>query len=201
MTAASFWPWQMRRSAVTEKAGPFSFPLPVWSDEQLVARLRGGEPDALEQIYDRYAASLYRLLNALLGSPADAEDALQEVFVALATKRVSRIQNLKSYLFVAARHQAFTLLRRRKRDEQFEDVTSLDIADPATLLRDEVQDWAALLARLPLEQREVIALKVWEEMTFADIAVVVRARPNTVMSRYRYGIERLRQWCQEEDLD
>ncbi len=178
--------------------------MPVWSDEQLAVRLRNGEPDALERIYDRYAASLYRVLNALLGSPADAEDALQEVFVALATKRVARIQNLKAYLFVAARHQAFSILRRRKREHGFEDVTSLDVADPDVFTKEHgemAQDWTALLARLPLEQREVIALKVWEQMTFADIAKVVRASPNTVMSRYRYGIERLRKWCQEDDFD
>lgn len=176
-------------------------PLPVWSDEQLVERLASGGPDALSLIYDRYAGSLYRLLNALLGSPVDAEDALQEVFVTLATGRVSRIRNLKSYLFVAARHQAFTVLRRRKREPQFEDVTELEIAAPDGGSAGGEPDWAVLLARLPLEQREVIALKVWEQMTFADIAQVVRASPNTVMSRYRYGIERLRQWCREDDLD
>ena len=176
-------------------------PLPVWSDEQLVERLVSGEPDALSLIYDRYAASLYRLLNALLASPADAEDALQEVFVALATGRVSRIRDLKSYLFVAARHQAFTSLRRRKREPRFEDVDALEIAAPDGEGVGATQDWGALLARLPLEQREVIALKVWEGMTFAEIAGVVRASPNTVMSRYRYGIERLRLWCREDDLD
>ncbi len=176
-------------------------PLPVWSDEQLVGRLASGKPDALSQIYDRYAASLYRLLNALLGSPADAEDALQEVFVSLATGRGSRIRNLKSYLFVAARHQAFTVLRRRKREPEFEDVTLLEIAAPSAENGAATQDWAELLARLPLEQREVIALKVWEEMTFADIAQIVKASPNTVMSRYRYGIERLRKWCREDGLD
>ena len=177
-------------------------PLPVWSDAQLVERLVSGEPDALSLIYDRYAASLYRLLNALLASPADAEDALQEVFVSLATGRVSRIRDLKSYLFVAARHQAFTLLRRRKREPRFEDVDALEIAAPdgGGGSVDAAQDWGALLARLPLEQREVIALKVWEEMTFAEIAGVVRASPNTVMSRYRYGIERLRKWCREDDF-
>lgn len=54
---------------------------------------------------------------------------------------------------------------------------------------------------LPVEQREVIALKVWEEMTFAQIAAIVKASPNTVASRYRYGIEKLRGWLQEEDCE
>ena len=196
------FPMRPRVNATMAESEALLAPWRASSDEQLVQQLRGGEPDALSHIYDRYAASLYRVLNAILSSPVDAEDALQEVFVALATKRVGRITNLKSYLFVAARHQAFTVLRRRKREPGFEDVTSLEIADPNSLAHENrVGDWVALLARLPLEQREVIALKVWEEMTFADIARVVRASPNTVMSRYRYGIERLRKWCQEEDLD
>lgn len=185
------------RAAATEHLAPS--PLPVWDDRQLVQRLAAGEPDALALIYDRYAASLYRVLNALLNSPADAEDALQETFVALATGRTARIRDLKSYLFVAARHQAFTLLRRRKREQNFEDVAELEMAIPEAAPAP--HDFALLLARLPLEQREVIALKVWEEMTFAEIAQVVRASPNTVMSRYRYGIARLRTWCQEEQSD
>ncbi|RYG53839.1 RNA polymerase sigma factor [bacterium] len=193
------WRWLQHGLLAVETVPPLTTPLPVWDDAQLVQRLVDGESDALGLIYDRYAASLYRVLNALLSSPTDAEDALQEVFVTLATGKVSRIRDLKSYLFVAARHQAYSTLRRRKREHGFEDIDSLELAAPekATVH----QDWAALLTRLPLEQREVIALKVWEEMTFVEIAKVVRASPNTVMSRYRYGIERLRTWCREDEHD
>jgi RNA polymerase sigma-70 factor (ECF subfamily) len=165
----------------------------------LVNRLAAGEADALSLVYDRYGAALFRVLNAILASPADAEDALQETFIALATVRASKIRDLKAYLFVAARHQALSILRRRKRESGWEDVAELEIAAPEN--HGSPHDFAALLARLPLEQREVIALKVWEEITFAEIAQVVKASPNTVMSRYRYGIERLRTWCREENLD
>jgi RNA polymerase sigma-70 factor (ECF subfamily) len=194
------FPWgHFRLSArAVEASTLLPTPLPVWDDCQLVHRLADGESDALALIYDRYAPSLYRILNALLSSPTDAEDALQEVFLALATGRVSRIRDLKSYLFVAARHQAYNQLRRRKRERGYEDIDTLELAAPEKTAIS--HDLAPLLARLPLEQREVIALKVWEEMTFAEIAKVVRASPNTVMSRYRYGIERLRLWCREEDL-
>lgn len=169
-------------------------------DAELVRRLAAGEPDALGQAYDFYAASLYRVLQALLGSPTDAEDALQEVFVKIATGRVSQVRDLRAYLFVAARHEALTMLRRRKREGQ------LDAGEiPARIAPrggfEQAADWQALLALLPLEQREVIALKVWEQLTFAEIAAIVKASPNTVMSRYRYGIERLRVWCREEDAD
>lgn len=174
----------------------------VANDAALVRSLAAGEPDALGQAYDRYAASLYRVLLALLGSPADAEDALQEVFVKVATGRIVHVRDLRAYLLATARHQAISMLRRRKRESQVEDFDGLagEASAPAAAIGlDGSYDWPALLARLPLEQREVIALKVWEQLTFAEIAPIVKASPNTVMSRYRYGVERLRSWCREED--
>lgn len=174
-------------------------------DGELARRLADGDSNALAQVYDRYAASLYRMLQATLSSSVDAEDALQEVFVKLATGRLSRIRDLKSYLFVAARHEAFNILRRRKRESTLDEggvaFESVNVTASDEGIEAPAYDWAALLARLPLEQREVIALKVWEQMTFIEIARIVRVSPNTVMSRYRYGIERLRSWYREEDND
>jgi RNA polymerase sigma-70 factor (ECF subfamily) len=175
---------------------PFSSPV---SDEQLAARLMGGDPEALSLVYDRFAASLFRVLCAWLDSTTDAEDALQEVFVRLATGRIGRIRDLRAYLFMAARNQAMTHLRQRRKEQGWEDITTLEIAAPEA--NTSSHDWPTLLYRLPLEQREVIVLKVWEQMTFNEIAVVVGASANTVMSRYRYGIERLRCWCREEEGD
>lgn len=171
-------------------------------DGALARRLAEGDESVLAEIYDRYAASLYRTLQALLCSSADAEDALQEVFVKVAMGRTSRIRDLRSYLFVAARHEAFNILRRRKRETPMDDSNfSAPGIEKTVSANDQTPtyDWAALLARLPVEQREVVALKVWEEMTFAEIAQIIRISPNTVMSRYRYGIQRLRSWCREED--
>jgi RNA polymerase sigma-70 factor (ECF subfamily) len=138
-------------------------------------------------------------------SPADAEDALQDLFLKLSTGRVSRPRDLRAYLFTAARREALDVLRRRKRERPLgeRDLVHQEVgvcgsaAPPGANGQgsEEVHHWRELLGRLPLEQREVIALKVWEEMTFAQIAKVVGISPNTAMSRYRYGIERLRGWC------
>lgn len=162
-------------------------------DKALVQQLAGGDPRALGAVYDRYAPALYRLLNAMLASSADAEDALQEVFVKLATARNAQIQDLRAYLFTMARHQALGMLRRRKRETPLDEAAWENVADEADA---ESSNWTALLVRLPVEQREVIALKIWEQMTFAEIAEVVKTSPNTVMSRYRYGIEKLRGWAE-----
>ena len=165
------------------------------AERQLVQRAAEGDSDALAKLYDLYAPGLHRVLLAILSSPEDAEDALQETFVKLLDGRMSRAQNTKAYLFSSARHVALDILRRRKREQNHVDET----VEPST--SDFNHDLPELLRHLPMEQREVIALKVFQEMTFEEIAVVVKARPNTVASRYRYGIEKLRQWLREEDND
>jgi RNA polymerase sigma-70 factor (ECF subfamily) len=153
-------------------------------------------------VYDRYGASLHRVLCAMLGSAADAEDALQEVFARLAEGRAQGVRDLKAYLFTAARNEALSVLRRRRRDALF--ATCLPgLIRPAKPVEEEVREagLVALLQRLPPEQREVVALKVFEQMTFAEIALLVKAPPNTVAARYRYAIRKLRLWCEEEERD
>ncbi len=161
----------------------------------LVQRASEGDLDALAKLYDAYAPGLHRVLLAILSSPEDAEDAVQETFVKLLDGRMSRARDTKAYLFSSARHVALDVLRRRKREQNH--VEEEETVEPTT--SDANNDLQNLLRHLPVEQREVIALKVFQDMTFAEIAVVVHARPNTVASRYRYGIEKLRQWLREEN--
>jgi RNA polymerase sigma-70 factor, ECF subfamily len=164
-------------------------------DRALARRIGDGDTEALGLVYDRYAPALHRLLVALLGSPADAEDALQEIFLKLAAGRAGRMRDLRAYLFTAARHEAFSHLRRARRERPLEES---DLEAPAMPAHADA-DMQDLLQRLPVEQREVIALKVYGQFTFAEIAAIVRAPQNTVASRYRYGIARLRQWCREAE--
>ena len=55
-----------------------------------------------------------------------------------------------------------------------------------------VEELAQALTELPEQQRTVVVLKVYEEMTFAEIAAALRISPNTAASRYRYGLEKLK---------
>lgn len=164
-------------------------------EKELAQRVGTGDVDAIATLYDCYAGALHRLLVAILGSTADAEDALQEVFVKLASRRMSRVRDLRAYLFTAARHEAYNMLRRRRRERPLES-DDLETEGKTTTPGSDIQ---VLLQQLPAEQREVIALKVYEGMTFSEIASIVKASPNTVASRYRYGIEKLRGWLQEEE--
>ena len=164
-------------------------------DRELALGVAAGDGASIAAAYDLYAAGLYRLLFALLGSAADAEDALQELFVRLAAGRARRVTDLKAYLFPAARNEAHSMLRRRRREALFG--IQLWGAGPAPVEHPADDDLLSLLKRLPAEQREVVALKVFEQMTFAEIAVVTKVSLNTAAARYRYAIRRLKTWSEE----
>ena len=166
-------------------------------DRALLLRIATGDRDAVALVYDRYATGLFQVLTAILGSTADAEDALQETFCKLIAGRMSGAGNLKAYLYTVARREAYQILRGRKRVEVREEAEMPDTGAVSAEIAG--VDWQVLLRELPVEQREVVAMKVYEEMTFEEIAALAGISVNTAASRYRYGIARLRAGLREDD--
>jgi RNA polymerase sigma-70 factor (ECF subfamily) len=163
-------------------------------ERRLLERINQGDIDALERVYDRYATLAYRQAYAILGVSQDAEDALQEVFLKLARRHGSAIKDLRAYLLVAARHESYTILRKRRRERvgQEADVALSD--PPASGEAFGKNDFVRqALDRLPPEQREVVTLKIFEQLTFQEIGKIVRVSANTVASRYRYAMRKLRE--------
>jgi RNA polymerase sigma-70 factor (ECF subfamily) len=152
----------------------------------------------LAEWYDHHAGAVYRLLLAILGKESDAQDALSEVFLNLADRDLRFIKEPRFYLLAAARNIARSLLRKQKRenlapacDHFFTD----DSLSPEKLLL--AQQVETALLELPAEQREVVVLKVYEELSFREIARLTHTRLNTVASRYRYAAEKLRRLLEE----
>ncbi len=131
---------------------------------------------------------------------------VQEVFLrALARSRWwFGLRNPAGYLYRAARNEALSRLRKRSvrtraaaaliySSELLAPVeTSLESAEEAARVN------AALLA-LPVDQREVVVLKVYQNMTFKEIARVTGASQNTVASRYRYALAKLKEILEAEE--
>jgi len=158
-------------------------------------RLAGGDPSALEMVYDEFGQQLYRYALGMLGRPEAAEDVLQEVFLALARSRGGRrcIRSVRAYLFVMLRHEIWRRLRRNAPVESAVDpIRIFERPGPRGLPEGAVADIESALARLPAEQREVIMLKVYQAMTFPEIADVIGVSANTAARRYRYALDRLR---------
>lgn len=95
------------------KASASAGRLAIGREAGLVERLAARDVSALADVYDVHAAVVYRLLLAILGHQQDAEDVLQDVFLALLNARSRHIRNLRAYVLAAARNRAISLLRRR----------------------------------------------------------------------------------------
>jgi RNA polymerase sigma-70 factor (ECF subfamily) len=152
----------------------------------------------IETLYDRYGERLYHYLTIILGSRLDAQDVLQEVFCRLMKNawRFRLVRNPAGYAFRMARNEAFRFLNKRKRTDS-DNIGHFKLPEAiADALQGGSREDAALaaeaLAEIPEDQREVILLKIYEDLTFREIASACGISPHTAASRYRYGMEKLR---------
>lgn len=174
------------------------------ADASIRAALARDDPAAVELIWNRYAADLLAFLMARLWSKNEAEDVLQTLFVTIVRKRhaLARAGCLAAYLFRMARHEAATYLRNRRRHRQ-ESVDTMPWLVPREAddqQYDLVEQFQVSLSQLPEVQREVVVLKVYRDKTFGEIARLLSVSPNTAASRYRYGMERLRNLLKDSAL-
>jgi len=127
-------------------------------------------------------------------STADAEDIVQEAFVRFWRKQHD-ISN-RGLLYATVRSIALDFLRRDSRRARRESVAiseSDQTVQPAFAIEDDSQrELVAALDRLPNQQREVLVMKIWNELTFAEIASVLEISQNTAASRYRYALAALK---------
>lgn len=150
----------------------------------------------LPELYDAHAAGLFHYFRSFTGGEADAKDLLQELFLKLGRTVIPPdITNLRAWLMKLAHHQAIDWLRRhRVRRRAEEEMSPLEMfaaqADPDQEAL--AQHLTRALALLPLEQRSVAQLKLWDGLTFDEIAEVQGIPLNTAASRYRYALEKLR---------
>jgi RNA polymerase sigma-70 factor, ECF subfamily len=165
-------------------------------DDPLMAGLVAGDECAYAALYDRFGVRLYRTAVGIVRSSQDAEDAVQEVFLAVlkSRQRLRDVRDLTAYLFAALHRAAGRIAARRARGPILSETAgavavSADPLDQTNWCGERLQ--RALLA-LPAEQREVVLLKIDGELTFAQIGQVLGVSMNTAASRYRYALEKLR---------
>jgi len=140
------------------------------------------------------APGLILFARQFVRSVADAEDIVQEAFVRF-WRRQHPIEN-RALLFATVRSISLDMLRRDARRARREasavaeaDQSTAPQFDPTT---ESQQALSVAIDRLPAEQREVLVMKIWNELTFADIAEVVGISQNTAASRYRYALAALK---------
>lgn len=177
-------------------------------DKLLVLKLKRGDADALRRIYEKYKDDLLTITASLLHEAGAAEDVLHNVFVSFA-KDISRFQllgNLRSHLITRVVNQVREKFRRKMYQVVEVDRTGLsgsnsEGADRAAAVGEESQLLTDALARLPIQQREVIILYLQGGMKFREIANIQDVSINTVWSRYRYGLDELRSFLIGEIIE
>ena len=139
------------------------------------------------RLYDQFGASLYRYALMILADPSAAADAVHDVFVAV-MRGNAPFDNAGHYLRRAVRNECYSALRRRRTAASTDPlIEAVSTDDPDLRIAIE-----RALRELPPEQREVVHLKAFEGMTFQEIADAIGESINTVASRYRYAMEKMR---------
>jgi RNA polymerase sigma-70 factor (ECF subfamily) len=182
------------------------------SDEELVAAFQAGDASAFDVLVSRWDRKIQGAIYRVVGASEDSRDLCQEVFLKAyrALAGFKQEARFSSWLYQIALNACRDRLRRRRGRTQ---VSLDDLADgereplqrgPSALDLVEAQDLAravaAAMATLPEEQREVIALKEYQGLTFVEIAETLDVPVSTVKTRLYRGLGLLRQQLERQGL-
>ena len=169
-------------------------------DRLLIVRFNRGDADALRRIYEKYKYDLLRTAAALLHDRNGIEDVVHDVFVSFAgTVGSFKLSgSLKGYLSICvanrARDKNRTLQRRQNPGPDWTKPLHQSKARPEdSAIRDELSEKLDdAMASLPEEQSEIVILHLLGKTGFRQIAGARGISVNTALSRYRYGLKKLR---------
>ncbi len=202
-------------ATVTEMTEPASSSdRDLGAEEARLARAAAaGDGDAFATLYERYARRAFNLAHRLSGSEEDAADAVQEAFLNV-MRRLPRLDQRElafgSYLFTATRNATYDLLRRQQQSRPSDSIPEsavpvgagagglgLDPGDPdedpdrKVLLSAQREEIREANARLPERQREALALRELEDLSYDEIAALMEMNRNSVaqlISRARLNL-------------
>ena len=168
-------------------------------DKLLLWKFKRGSSESLERIYEKYETYLITVATALLNNTHAAEDVLHDFFISFVTS-VDRIKldgNLKAYLATCVANLARNRIKREQLEPiALDDNSAIESAAPGpdllAIQKEETSILNEAISRVPYEQREVVVLHLQGNLKFTQIAELRGTSVNTVRSRYRYGLEKLR---------
>jgi RNA polymerase sigma-70 factor (ECF subfamily) len=172
----------------------------ILEDQILVWQCKRGDKAAICRVYEKYEEDLLTIAAHLLGDAAGAEDVLQDVFLrfveSLDTFHLTG--SLKAYLSTCVVNRCRDRFRQAGRNrtvpmENAEHAASAEKTPVQTAIgREELQRISNAMAELPDSQREAVVLHLTGDMKFGAIAALQDVPVKTVLSRYRYGLDKLR---------
>ncbi len=172
-----------------------------------IAAVQQGDMQGLKTIYEEYGKQVYAAALQICRDHQTAEDVTSEFFLKL--KKAASVyregMGHKKWLFTAVRNLTVDVLRRQRRElpmsaQGGDDIHPMsEIPDSADIEETVTSDISAvsLLQRLDDREREIVNLKVFSGLTFAEIASILKIPPGTAAWRYRTAIGKLRKIYEE----
>jgi RNA polymerase sigma factor (sigma-70 family) len=172
-----------------------------WTDEELMRRVREGEVSLLSALFNRHYRPLFRYCWRMTGETQLSEDLVQEVFLKILRHRESfrSESSFTTWMYAIARNTHLDAWAKRKRETPLEHDTRL-AAEPVSDSLERRQEAALLnqvLLRLPEDQREVIVMSRFLEMTHAEIGLVMGCGAGTSRTRLCRALSSLREMYME----
>jgi RNA polymerase sigma factor (sigma-70 family) len=171
------------------------------SDERLMQEVAAGRRDRLEVLVRRYAGPLLTYIRRMVGSEHRSEELFQEVFLAVWVKRTQYKfpMPFRAWLFTIATNRCREDFRRPRPEVRGGDLLA-DESSPsrevnpmdAAIQSETAEAVAKAVAQLPPKQREVVVLRVWNQLSYAEIAKVLGAQEATVRSHMHHGLTSMR---------
>lgn len=184
-------------------------PLRASDDLAIVRRMVAGDPDALAELYDRFAPLVLAVARRILGGAGEAEEVLQEAFLQ-AWNQAERYDpgrsSVSTWLLLIARTRALDRLRSRGARERMAQAAAAEPpaadtssgGDDSVLHRERRRRVRQALAELPEEQRRVLELAFYEGLSQSEIATRTGTPLGTVKTRALLGMKKLRQALRSE---
>ncbi len=168
-------------------------------DSALVARARRGERGAFDDLVRRHQRGLWRLVRRYVRNDADAADVTQQAFVRAfrALERFRGEASVRSWLYRIGINVALNHLRDRGREVPSDtagDALTVEAVAPGVMLSAErARSLRAAVAELPPKQRQVLELRVFDDLSFREVAALADCTENAAKVSFHYAVKRLRE--------
>ncbi len=184
------------------------------NDQQLIVQYLEGNEKAFEELLTRHRQKIYTSIYLFVKDTALAEDIFQEVFIKIIdTLRQGKYNHEGKFVQWAMRisyNMCVDYFRRSKRRPKVSPTETFDIFDvlqvnednaEQTMIRSQTHDKIRrLVDMLPPEQREVVILRHYADMSFKEIAQLTRVSINTALGRMRYALINIRKMVEEKEV-
>ena len=162
------------------------------TDKELIRKVHNGDKESLNAIVRKYYDEIYRFCLYLTGQEMDSYDITQDVFLNFIRYVDSyQYKNLKGYLLMIARNACYDYFRHKKETTCIDEIAESGEEDSQIMRVENKMLLHQALIGLSPEQREVIILRIYEELKYTEIAKILGCNLSTVKSRYFQGIKKL----------